>query len=56
MHVVAAQNVEPDGAQSFPVEQNVDRAPEIDPVQTHRPCQQPVPRQLGHVVAILPGR
>jgi hypothetical protein len=33
MHLVAAEHVEPDHAQAFAVEQQVDRTTELDPVQ-----------------------
>ena len=36
MNLVAAQNVEPEHPELVAIEQHVDRASELDPVQAHR--------------------
>src|SRR5204863_936828 len=55
VHVVAAQDVEPDHAQSVTIEQHVGRTAQLDSVQLHRQREDRVSRQLLHVAAIVPG-
>src|SRR5512133_1935978 len=55
VHLVAAEDVEPDHAQGLSVQQQAGRPAELDAVQPQRQREDRVSRQLLHVAAIVPG-